>query len=351
MSFNNFILVWFCAGLLISICDGGHVNLNVKSSTLSRVLKSEERQSNQDENKRNKRRSYDHVSLDLSGQFNCHVTGPKNGVLQPSDEDETTPLFRVGQLDGNGLIPPSLFLSANYDFGSVWYGATRLLSTFRWDLSSRRQKYDSTKRHPRCSPPTNIDLRTEKGLQQPNDYAAQVGFTWKQKENFQAPPLTLSARVDTAKSGTLSVSAPLHRRILLKTSLIIGSNPGKDFFSSRVPFWSPEENDDSWVPDLSLSANGRLTSNSKIAINPHWTQGNRIGLRVAVSRQAIDWGAIGLSSIDDENTLFRFELCGTDKKAESYSSATFQAALNNIPETVHLTLCRDQILSTATITS
>mmetsp|Transcript_31929 Transcript_31929/g.48983 ORF Transcript_31929/g.48983 Transcript_31929/m.48983 type:complete len:350 (-) Transcript_31929:718-1767(-) len=343
MQLKNVIFVWFWAVTLLTvICDGAHVNLNVKSTMLSRVLKSEEGQNTQDEKRGRKYRSYDHVSLDLSGQFNCHVTGLTTSTFRPI-QDETTPLFRVGHADGNGLIPPSLFLSVNYDFASVWYGATRLLTTFRWDLSSRRQRNNDMKKVNLVSPPTTIDIQTEKGLYSPNDYAAQVGFTWKEKEDVVALPLAITARVDTAKSATLSISTPIHSRIMLKTSLHAGKKPSRDFFSSRVPSWSQGDND-SWVPDLSLSANGRLVSNSKIGLNPYWTRGNRIGLRLAISRQAIDWGAVGLSSMDDENTLFRFELCGTDKMAESYSSVTFETALNNIPETARFTLCRDQVL-------
>jgi len=347
MQVKNVIFVWFwVAALLTVICDGSHINLNVKSAMLSRVLKSEEGQNIKDEKRSRKHRSHDHVSLDLSGQFNCHVTGPTTSAIQPI-EDETTPLFRVGHADGHGLIPPSLFLSVKYDFATVWYGATRLLTTFRWDLSSRRQR-NGVKKINLVSPPTAIDIQTEKGLRSPNDYAAQVGFTWKQKEDILAPPLSITARVDTTKSGTFSISAPIHRRIMINTSLLAGNKHGRDFISSRVPSWSHEDND-SWVPDLSLSANGRLVSNSKIALNPSWTRGNRIGLRLAISRQAIDWGAVGLSSMDDENTLFRFELCGTDKMAESYSSVTFETALNNIPETARFTLCRDQVLRGTTI--
>lgn len=343
------------------------VNLNIKSSALSHALKGQEEEKSSSRLHPNgmeddgdaasapKRRSRDHVSLDLTGQFNCHVTAPYISSSS-SDEDDMAPLFRVGRSSGKSWVPPSLFVSANYDFSSVWYGATRLLSTLRWDLSKRRDRLTSSDleedahaafhmpgffpKFPRLLP-NMIDLRTEKGLHSLEDYAAQLGIKWRQTNELQPPP-SLTARVDTEGGATLSISVPIHQRITIKSSLQLpGQSFARDYFASRIPSWSPEQ--DSWIPDLSIGATGRLVSKSELGLSPRWARGGRAGVRLAVSRRALDWNALGFSQ-EDEDTLIRVEWSGVDETGGYYSALRLETVLEHIPETARLILCRDQLL-------
>lgn len=353
---------WWIGLLLILTVGGAHINLNVKSSALSRALRGSSRSQTQvssptrtfessdvdaepTKSHSDKKRSHEHVSLDLSGKFHCHLTAPYSGEAR--DDDGLTPLFRVGTSTGNGWTPPSLFLSVNYDFSSVWYGATCFLTTLRWNHPPSEAGVDTSsnsprKRLPSLIAPCTVDLRGGKGLLDRQDYAAELGLTWEPRDEWKSPA-SLTARLDTKREASVAMMTPIHRRfnVMLKSSFL-SSKPVRGFFDSRVPKWSPVG--DAWIPDVSLGATGRLVSNNEVGLNPKWTRKRRMGLRLTMSRQ-LDWSAIGYATdTGSTDTLLRFELCDTGNNGRSYSVIKFEAALEQIVETACFTFAREQVV-------
>jgi hypothetical protein len=304
------------------------INLNLKSGLLSRLLgdssNSNERFDSSSSTAASSRESLKgKVSLDLSGKYHCLVAGPQE---QRKTQGTLIPLFGLGTTT-KGWTPPSLILSIEYNFSRAWYGATRLLTDIQWSYRS-----DELETEPSESPFT-INVKTEKDLEKPGEYAAEVGASWKA---LNRNPVHLAVRWEPS-CGQVSASAPLHKRLELAWRCILLRNkPTTGYFASRFP--SPS--DDWWIPNLMINTGGRLTSKNEVALA--FDKKRRIGVRLMVRRQ-LGWSAFGGAIVDDPDTLVRLEVRGMDDGAESFSTATMETVLERVRESTRWTLSHEQV--------
>jgi hypothetical protein len=315
------------------------INLNLKSGLLSRLLgdsSSPKRNSNERGGSSSSSSSSStaaaapsteslkgKVSLDLSGQYHCLVAGPQE---ERKTQGTLIPLFGLGTVT-KGWTPPSLILSIEYNFSRAWYGATRLLTNLQWLYRSDELETE------RSSSPFTINVKTEKGLEEPGDYAAEVGVSWKA---LNRNPAHLEVRWEPS-CGQVSVSVPLHKSLeLVWRSILVQKKPATGYFESRFP--SPTE--DWWIPNLMMNTAGRLTAKNEVALAVN--KKRRIGIRLMVSRQ-LGWSAFGGAIVDDPDTLLRLEVRGMDDRAESFSAAAMETVLERVRASTRWTLSHEQV--------
>ncbi len=324
------------------------------------------------------------VSLDLAGEFQTHISSPSlvspNGVeIGPASHDQgdvqTTPLFSLGKTyEGDGSRKcskiPTIHVGAKYDFKNAWYGATRLMSSLSWgnQRGVRRRGRNVVSK-----------LQGEVGLLQPNDYSLQLALKFpKEIETATAnkPEPTMSFRFDTQSfdgghCGTVAASTMLHPRLgmLIKGIVVPGEQGFKGFrfggssrnksalgdggnddascaqFLNRVPQNKFDWSEGSWLPDVKVTAGGKIVTNSAIGLKRNCSSHNRIGVRFKVSRQ-LNWNLIGAFQGNDENefdneTILRLEVGGVG--SDSYTSISAEAAAERIPQTLRCTLLQEKI--------
>jgi hypothetical protein len=235
-------------------------------------------------------------------------------------------LFALGRVT-KGWTPPSLILSIEYNFSRAWYGATRLLTTLQWSYRSDEVDTETS------GSPFTVNVKTEKDLENPGEYAAEVGVSWK---TLNRNPAHLAIRWEPY-CGQVSVSAPLHKRLdLAWRSILLPKKPTTGYFVSRFP--SPTE--DWWIPNLMINTAGRLTAKNEVGLVVN--KKRRVGVRLMISRQ-LGWSAFGGAIVDDPDTLMRLEVTGMDNRAESVSTATMETVLERVRASTRWTLSHEQV--------
>ena len=315
---------------------GAPINLNFKSGLLSRLLGNSPATEKDSGSFRDsgsatsKERSKGRVSLDLSGCYHCLVAGPRT---DPTVEGAPIPLFSSG-VQTKGWSPPSLILSAQYNFSQAWYGATRLISSLQWSYQRDDPKLAKNNK---VAMPFTVKLKSEKGLTESDDYAAELDVSWKGVDPDRNPP-NLSLRWAPTCSQ-VAIAAPLLQRVdFVWKSLFLQRRPSSGHFSSQfIP--SPQE--DWWIPILKINTAGRLTSRNQAGFLVG--KKRRVGVRLVLSRQ-LGWSAFGGTPISDvQETLMRLEVTGMDDRAESFSTVTMETALERIRTSTHWTLTHEQV--------
>ena len=394
---NNFAypILLLCCITTASDANVDGVNVNVKSKTLSNILQPQADPSIPDvpatptstqrgsasassssstENTQKKAGMSNLISLDLAGELQTHICSPSfiapNGIeVGPAAHDDvrTNPLFRWGKVHANinhdkcSKIP-TVHVGAKYDFKNVWYGATRLMTTLSWG-NPRPQS-------------TNVvsKLSGEVGLLQSDDYSMQLAIKFpnggvknQRRSSSLSPERMLSARYDTRSFGghsaTLAGSTLLHPRlgVVVKGIVLLGeqglrgitrdirrgvsSEDARAQFISRIPQDEVSWSEGSWLPDVKMTAGGKIVTNSAIGLKRSRSGNNRIGVRLMVSRQ-LDWNIIGMFQGADEaeydnDTMLRLEVGGFG--SDSYTSISAEAAIERISQTFKCTLLQERI--------
>lgn len=347
MGTNRFIsLLFFSISLLVAQCEAARMNFNAKSGFLSRVLGNSPKQTPPSSKPSTtttagstttvstERNSKGKVSLDLSGTFHCLVAGP----TQQQHEGGTTPvpLLETGAIS-KGWSPPSLVFSVGYNFSHAWYGATRLLTKLQW---SYRNKDDNMSQQTAGSPLT-VNIQGEKGLLEPNEYAAQVGLSLKSRSDKTSPPSLELRWEQTCQQVT--IAAPIHKRVQVVWRSIFPtlqhSLHSENFLSSSIPAQNKE---DWWMPNLKMNTAGRLTADNQVGFHlPNSNKRHRMGVRLLFSRQ-LGWSAFGDAMDDHLGTVMKLQVTGTDDKSISFSTLTMQSILERPLASTHLTLSHEQ---------
>eukprot|EP00978_Attheya_sp_CCMP212_P012215 scaffold30384_cov53-Attheya_sp.AAC.13 len=390
-----FLLLVLLSLLLAPAVDAAvPINVNLKSATLSNVLNDKKNTHNpsstqqtssgepspesREGTKQKSPSSFGGVSLDLSGNFQCHLLGDDPAAAADEETNvnpqKTTPIFQCHNLRHDAV--PSVHMGSHYNFGKVWYGATRLFTTMTWKFTKpprirenegvifptselveetnngySNRGATTIRRH-------QIQLRGDKGLLSAGDYGIELGV-----ESSASPQghvysksaklsSTANVRLETGGIGkgnvpkvTLSVStnAAVNPRIrfVSQTTRFLGTNDGS-FFASRIP--TPPQTMDDWMPDIKIAASGRLMGKCHVGVGKR----RKTGIRLLVSKQ-LDWnvwsgGAPSESNNDSGDTHIRCELCNLNSVGDELSSVSVDTVLERIVEAAHMTLSHERII-------
>ena len=362
---------------------GAGVNFNLKSKALSDILSPAASANLPDEStdssatniveqkKKNEGSLSNLVSLDLAGEVQTHLSSPQVPYNDYTERIRTTPLFRWGSLSipkgekgkkavssySNNLFP-SIHVGAKYDFQKVWYGATRLMSTFSWgDIAVGNTKSKTVPK-----------LTGEYGLLKKSDYSVKFDLEFPRNGNAGNLEPMVSVRYDTngirQDSATVAARAFIHPRIGVVAKGIvtglgaIGIDAGttkaryknedtSERFLSRIPQDQVSWSEGSWLPDVKMTAGGKIVTKSAIGLKRGPFGGNTIGVRFMASRQ-LNWDIIGMlqgsDDAEEENhTILRLEVGSV--RENSYTSISAEAAVERIPQTLRCTLLQERVFS------
>ena len=322
------------------------------------------------------------VSLDLTGEFSCHVSSPDEGGSIGDGEDKV-PLFRLGSNRHQSGRVPTIHIGGRYDFSKAWYGVTRVFGSLSWHggrvygIGANRDEVESSGSSSsvlermrtnlsRCT----MTFRAEKDILEPNDNAIQ--FCLKKRldskdEPYQSIAPSLTLRVENSHvagdSASVALRTPIHPRldIVSKTTVMLdldgdnemdGIGPAikqRELFASRVPTVLSREDWEtgSWLPDVKLSPTGWLAAKTEAGIPPSSTSapsGNKSGVRLSVNRQVpwSMWGSQDDDEIEEHNTWIRLQFCGTSEN--NFYSASVDAALERVVDSLRITLAHEKVV-------
>ena len=317
------------------------------------------------------------VSLDLTGEFSCHVSSPDDGGSIGEVEDKV-PLFRLGSNRHQGRRVPTVHIGGRYDFSKAWYGVTRVFGSLSWHgrrVNGIEANHDEVESSRSSRMRTNLSrctmtLRAEKDIMEPNDNAIQLCLKKRLDSNDEpyqtiAPSLTL--RVENSNvagdSASVALRTPIHPRldIVSKTTVMLdldgdnemgGIGPAikqRELFSSRVPKVLSREDWEtgSWLPDVKLSPTGWLAAKTEAGIPPSRTSapsGNKSGFRLSVNRQVpwSMWGSQDDDETEEHNTWIRLPFCGTSEN--NFYSASVDAALERLVDSLRITWAHEKVV-------
>eukprot|EP00979_Chaetoceros_neogracilis_P004815 scaffold838_cov218-Chaetoceros_neogracile.AAC.15 len=363
----------------------GGVNVNLKSKALSDILSPATNLPNESSSSppphnspeqptKSEGSSSNIVSLDLAGEFQTHLSSPLSPYNEYMSNTGTTPLFRWGKvkipkankgmkgrpISCSNLVVPSVYVGAKYDFQRAWYGATRLMSTFVWgDVAVGNNKS-------RVVP----KLRGEYGLLRRHDYSMKLDLEF-QRDGTASDGLEpmVSVRYDTngirEDIATVAARAFIHPRVGVVAkgivtglgTLGIGTGTTKArykniddtsaLFQNRIPQDDVRWSEGSWLPDVKMTAGGKIITNSAIGLKKRLSGENSIGIRLMASRQ-LNWNIIGMlqgsnDAEEENNTMLRLEVGSLGDN--SYTSISAEAAIENIPKTLRCTLLQERVFS------
>jgi len=363
---------------------GAGVNVNLKSKALSDILSpaaaanlpdksnTSSSPSTVEQKKKNEGSLSNLVSLDLAGEVQTHLSSPQVPYTDCTESTRTIPLFRWGSLSipkgGKGKkavsssyvnnLFPSVHVGAKYDFQKVWYGATRLMTTFSWgDVAVGNTKSRAVSK-----------LKGEYGLLRKSDYSVKFDLEFPRDGNAGNLEPMVSVRYDTngirQDSATVAARAFIHPRIgVVARGIVtglgaIGIDTGttkaryknedtSERFLSRIPQDQVRWSEGSWLPDVKMTAGGKIVTNSAIGLKRGSFGGNNIGVRLMASRQ-LNWDIIGMlqgsDDAEEENhTILRLEVGSVGEN--SYTSISAEAAVERIPQTLRCTLLQERVFS------
>ena len=323
------------------------------------------------------------VSLDLTGEFSCHVSSPDGGG-STGDVEDKVPLFRLGSNRHQSRRVPTIHAGGRYDFSKAWYGVTRVFGSLSWhgrkvngvieanhdEVESPGSSSSALERMRTNLSRCTMTFRAEKDILETNDNAIQLCLKKRLDSNDEpyqtiAPSLTL--RVENSHvagdSASVALLTPIHPRldIVSKTTVMLdldgddemgGIGPAikqRELFSSRVPKVLSREDWEtgSWLPDVKLSPTGWLAAKTEAGIPPSRTSapsGNKSGVRLSVNRQVpwSMWGSQDDDETEEHNTWIRLQFCGTSEN--NFYSASVDAALERVVDSLRITLAHEKVV-------
>ena len=321
------------------------------------------------------------VSLDLTGEFSCHVSSPDDGG-SIGDVEDKVPLFRLGSNRHQSKRVPTIHIGGRYDFTKAWYGVTRVFGSLSWHgrrVNGIEANHDQVESSGSSSSAlermrTNLSrctmtLRAEKDVLEPNDNAIQLCLKKRLDSNdepYQSIAPSLSLRVENSNvagdSASVALRTPIHPRldIVSKTTVMLdldGDNEmeigpaikQRELFASRVPTVLSREDWEtgSWLPDIKLSPTGWLAAKTEAGIPPasiSAPSGNKSGVRLSVNRQVpwSMWGSQDDDETEEHNTWIKLQFCGTSEN--NFYSASVDAALERVVDSLRITLAHEKVV-------
>jgi hypothetical protein len=279
------------------------VHLNLKSTILSRFIRSNEEKSAEAADamntptsmlKSNKQSSNpkdfgDVLRVNLSGNAYCHVLGPPNG------DDSVTPFWTTS--DKHSLGMPTWIMGVRYDFGKRWYGVNHWMTLLRWQP---RRKMNDLSLQPSLRP-SCYDLSFGKDLKKDDLHiyhplqAVQIKLQWLCLD-FQKRQqlLSLSGRLHSNGNVDTCLQLPFSNRFRWHGKLTV---PVSVYFDEPMyPLGSPQLwntlpsvsdllNGGTWIPDLSIDPTGCMESLNNLWIKSPWQLNTRLGVRLVARRR------------------------------------------------------------------
>mmetsp|Transcript_10292 Transcript_10292/g.19272 ORF Transcript_10292/g.19272 Transcript_10292/m.19272 type:complete len:488 (+) Transcript_10292:314-1777(+) len=360
------------------------------------------------------------ISLDLAGEVHTHIVSPhpdgdssvrtdhpNNYMTKDGRTSSTTPLFywkgkttkqdmgvhnhHLGKVvAGKRSLLPNVYIGSRYDFKRVWWGATRLMTTFSWGndrLVNEKGRF-----------PSIVSMfKGEVGTLHPNDYSFQAGIKiptrrinnqahGRRRYDGDASVITdmdsmVSIQYNTMDRGMMTMMGQghsaivaarlcLHNRFAVMVKGIITrfgegafdrqeemKHAGFEYFQHRIPQQQVQWSEGSWLPDVKMNAGGKVVANSAIGLRNRYYQPlddkNRAYVRLMASRQ-LNWNLLGMlqqgsgftSGSDDteydNNTVLRFEI-GAALRDGTFTSVASEAIIENLLGTFRCTLTQEQI--------
>eukprot|EP00523_Entomoneis_sp_CCMP467_P011497 CAMPEP_0168727190 /NCGR_PEP_ID=MMETSP0724-20121128/5052_1 /TAXON_ID=265536 /ORGANISM="Amphiprora sp., Strain CCMP467" /LENGTH=476 /DNA_ID=CAMNT_0008774019 /DNA_START=107 /DNA_END=1537 /DNA_ORIENTATION=+ len=327
------------------------------------------------------------VKLDLSGRLSFLAVSSSK-AQEADDEDATDgakPLFRTSKKQGR--LFPSISIGVDYDFNEVVYGATHLISKFRWNF---RPRYAESKLLQRETTslrrslfhtlrPENVEVTTVKGIWKKKDeISGQVVASWDHGPLFgrtegicdvaaadddeidsvlrarQHSTLSMQLQMDSSNTLAVSTTIPVQNRItwhgrifgrLVKTSAL-----GPTKFSIPIA-----TKDASWlIPEISVNTIGDLQTMNQVWLPPLHPHGGQrkadfesssfgMGARIMIRRRcAFDFLSPFVGAREDTFTWLSLEVEGLTQ--QSRTRARVEAALEDPVPSAQLNIFQDFIL-------
>jgi hypothetical protein len=275
------------------------INLNIKSSLLSRFLKDDDSSGNSTAPSKSR------VGLDLSGDYECLLWG------RSTQDDGRIPLI---QIEG---APLALAVGVHYNFAKAWYGASKLTTKLQWKncLSGRSENLF----------PSVLDFSADLSVNPPVNHAGKIGMRWKNDES-------VSIRLDQSGSALLEIQAPVHKRLLLVSKSNFNRFDGTSslgHFNTRIPIRKD------WLPDIKLGTSGILSSRNEIGVG-------RVGLRLMWSRSL---GIFGFDNGYERETRIHLEVSTIDRLGQLCTSLKVETTMEEPKESLHVTFIHESIRS------
>ena len=286
--------------------------------------------------KNKKKKNNNKVSIDWSGRYECQVTGSQNcDSLQSSDRQihvpTPTPLIFVNR-------PPFVQVGFTYDLRSI--PGNSLFTKLQWNrvdwqvaIEGPRSRYqyqyeqEPIKRQAAATTAaaaavlsTHVKLKTSQRQQKQNQqqqhaYACSSSSSSLEFGGNSMRQCHVVARVP------ISFVGEAHPRIHAEYKAL-----WNDYNRKHAPkFHTQQQDPDWWIPDLRISTSGQLESSNTFS----WKNRGCISLR---------WGrSLGWFGDVDSSTRVRLEVMQC-LSAHHSTTATVQGVLEDLPETLHMTL-------------
>ena len=275
------------------------LNLNFKSQQLTNIFHS--RKSPEVQQEVPKKESPDFLRLDLSGRIQVLLAGQET---ETASTKIIKPIFPWQHSTSNPFVPRNVDVSLDYDFAKSSFGILRLVPGCTFDIPNERPA--------KAYIPCRLDMALEKGLAAGVENAIETRVWWKpwRHNSYTAlEPSCVALRYEDTGHSALSCSLPLHPRVSFEGTL------SKNLWGSRTRLAVPKSttsDEDWWLPDLSISALGRMQANKQIWFGKG---SSRWGFRLAVRRQ-LEWSILNNPSVDQQD-------------AKTYLSVSFQGAASH----------------------
>lgn len=352
-------LFLFFVVVVMPVLVDASVNLNLKSSVLSNILRppgeeedDDQQQQHPQQNRfntprrgnqkvrddKNKEES-NFLRLDLSGRAQCHLLGP---VVLDAPTTTTRPMIRTTA----GPFPAlAVVVGADYDFSQRWYGATRLLASLGWhkqstasssitssnmavavamdtddrtdaDYDEQGNVYQSGTVTPASASAPSSDVmkkpfflsrlvpagwkvQTEHSLVDDREFSGQVALDWDNNGSQDKGGPCLLARIDTTGKTGVSVTVPLHQRLQVQWKVSNNDIMHSDELLTRRGGSSGSttggEEKEWWMPDIRVDALGLMESKNEAWFPSPLSPRGRVGLRLFASRR-LNWNAMGFAN-------------------------------------------------------
>ena len=196
------------------------------------------------------------------------------------------------------------------------------------------------------------NLRTEIGIQNPNDYSLGLEFKYSRKDSkrFQS---FMSVRLENSVGGKRScaiLSTFVHPRLqLISRTLLSGKGEPHEGFSSRIPKGEVNWSEGSWIPDTKMAPTGKVLSSSAMGFNRQCDGLNAVGIRLTARKQ-LNWNLFGLVSdlgsdvYEKNDTAIRLELSYKTNDGNTLTSLSAEAAAERIKNTMHCSLQHERLI-------
>jgi hypothetical protein len=311
------------------------------------------------------------LALSVAGRIKCFLWGQPPSIQVPVSDPLLTPLLLADEDDEeqrnnvpsffSRVKPSSLYATADYHFKKDrWYGIQSIGMLLQWKLRKKRNRKANPFEH-KCLLPTIMDVSIEHAIApsvvpKPANFAS-LCLKWDHKEversNVEMVPWIRCGIGQSHKDpeASFGFSLPIFQRLFIQwTSHWTSINVHKcSLFSSfdKGPR-SVSENEDWWIPQVTLDPLGFMSSENRYR-NVHWKDHYMLDIRLKVSTKApFLFG--NMVNDDPQSTMVRLECFVRDQRQElsGGTTARFETIMNpsewwhSIQDTARVVILHEQ---------